>query len=41
MMSASDYVVIQGLTLFYALSTVSITLLTDLISAMIDPRIES
>ena len=38
---ARDYVVIQGLTLFYALSTVSITLLTDLISAMIDPRIES
>ena len=35
-----DYPVIQGLTLFYALSTVVITLITDLLSALIDPRIE-
>jgi peptide/nickel transport system permease protein len=35
-----DYSVIQGLTLFYAFSTVIITLVTDMLSAMIDPRIE-
>lgn len=35
-----DYSVIQGLTLFYALATVSITLFTDLLSMLIDPRIE-
>ena len=36
-----DYTVIQGLTLFYAFSTVIITLLTDMLSALIDPRIET
>lgn len=36
-----DYTVIQGLTLFYAFATVLITLVTDLLSAMIDPRIEA
>jgi len=36
-----DYPVIQGLTLFYAFTTVIITLLTDLLSALIDPRIET
>ncbi len=35
-----DYSVIQGLTLFYAFSTVIITLVTDMLSALIDPRIE-
>jgi ABC-type dipeptide/oligopeptide/nickel transport system permease component len=36
-----DYSVIQGLTLFYAFATVIITLLTDMLSAWIDPRIET
>jgi ABC-type dipeptide/oligopeptide/nickel transport system permease component len=36
-----DYSVIQGLTLFYAFATVIITLLTDMLSALIDPRIET
>jgi peptide/nickel transport system permease protein len=36
-----DYSVIQGLTLFYAFATVVITLLTDMLSALIDPRIET
>jgi len=36
-----DYPVILGLTLFYAFATVVITLLTDLISSLIDPRIKS
>jgi peptide/nickel transport system permease protein len=36
-----DYSVIQGLTLFYAFSTVVITLLTDVLSALVDPRIET
>jgi peptide/nickel transport system permease protein len=36
-----DYTVIQGLTLFYAFATVIITLMTDLLSALIDPRIEA
>lgn len=35
-----DYPVIQGLTLFYAFATVIITLTTDFISTLIDPRIE-
>ena len=35
-----DYSVIQGLTLFYAFATVFITLLTDILSAWIDPRVE-
>ena len=35
-----DYSVIQGLTLFYAFSTVIITLVTDMLSALIDLRIE-
>jgi ABC-type dipeptide/oligopeptide/nickel transport system permease component len=36
-----DYSVIQGLTLFYAIATVLITLATDLISSMIDPRLST
>ncbi len=36
-----DYSVIQGLTLFYAFATVIITLLTDMLSAWIDPRVET
>jgi peptide/nickel transport system permease protein len=36
-----DYTVIQGLTLFYAFATVIITLMTDLLSALIDPRIDA
>ena len=36
-----DYTVIQGLTLFYAFATVVITLATDFISSLIDPRIET
>ena len=36
-----DYSVIQGLTLFYAFATVLITLGTDLLSSMIDPRVKS
>ncbi len=36
-----DYSVIQGLTLFYAFATVLITLSTDLLSSMIDPRVKS
>jgi len=35
-----DYPIIQGLTLFYAFATVIITLATDFISSLIDPRIE-
>ena len=35
-----DYPVIQGLTLFYAFATVIITLTTDFVSTLIDPRIE-
>ena len=37
---ARDFIVIQGLTLFYALATVTITLVTDLLSGLIDPRIK-
>ena len=36
-----DYSVIQGLTLFYAIATVLITLATDLVSSMIDPRLNT
>lgn len=36
-----DYPVIQGLTLFYAFATVIITLATDFLSSLIDPRIET
>lgn len=36
-----DYTVIQGLTLFYAFATVIITLVTDFVSSLIDPRIET
>jgi ABC-type dipeptide/oligopeptide/nickel transport system permease component len=35
-----DYPVIQGLTLFYAFATVIITLATDFVSSLIDPRVE-
>ena len=38
---ALDFVVIQSLTLFYAVTTVTITLLTDLVSGFIDPRLET
>jgi peptide/nickel transport system permease protein len=34
-----DYNVIQGLTLFYALATVLVTLTVDILSTLIDPRI--
>lgn len=34
-----DYYVVQGLTLVFAFSTVLITLIVDLLSALIDPRI--
>ena len=37
---ARDYTVIQGLTLFYALGTVIVTLSVDLISTWIDPRVQ-
>lgn len=33
-----DYFVIQGLTLFYALATVVVTLTIDMMTALIDPR---
>jgi peptide/nickel transport system permease protein len=36
-----DFYVIQGLTMFYALASVTITLITDLLSALIDPRVNS
>jgi peptide/nickel transport system permease protein len=35
-----DYFVVQGITLFYAIATISVTLVVDLLSAMIDPRVE-
>lgn len=35
-----DYYVVQGLTLVFALTTVSITLIVDIISTFIDPRVE-
>jgi peptide/nickel transport system permease protein len=35
-----DYTIIQGLTLFYACATVFVTLVTDFLSSLIDPRIE-
>jgi peptide/nickel transport system permease protein len=36
-----DYTVIQGLTLFYAVATVVITLVTDLLTSLIDPRVNT
>ncbi|AHG50151.1 ABC transporter permease (plasmid) [Rhizobium leguminosarum bv. trifolii CB782] len=36
-----DYYVVQGLTLIFAVSTVLITLVVDLLTAFIDPRIRS
>lgn len=36
-----DYPIIQGLTLFYALATVVITLVTDILSGLIDPRVKA
>lgn len=36
-----DYYVVQGLTLVYALATVIVTLTVDLLSFLIDPRIEA
>jgi peptide/nickel transport system permease protein len=35
-----DYFVVQGITLFYAMATIAVTLIVDLLSAMIDPRVE-
>lgn len=35
-----DYYVVQGLTLVFALATVFITLIVDIISTFIDPRVE-
>ena len=35
-----DYNVIQGLTLFYALATVLVTLTVDILSTLIDPRVK-
>jgi peptide/nickel transport system permease protein len=35
-----DFSVIQGLTIVYALLTVSITLLVDVLSSLIDPRVK-
>lgn len=35
-----DYYVVQGLTLFYALGTVAVTLFVDIVSTLIDPRVE-
>jgi peptide/nickel transport system permease protein len=35
-----DYFVVQGITLFYAMATISVTLIVDLVSALIDPRVE-
>lgn len=35
-----DYYVIQGLTLFYAIATVTVTLTIDILSTMIDPRVK-
>ncbi|MFZ5672712.1 MAG: ABC transporter permease [Pseudomonadota bacterium] len=35
-----DYYVVQGLTLVFALVTVAITLIVDIISTFIDPRVE-
>lgn len=34
-----DYYVVQGLTLVFAVATVAVTLLVDLLSALIDPRV--
>ena len=34
-----DYYVVQGLTLVFAVSTVLITLVVDLLTAFIDPRV--
>jgi ABC-type dipeptide/oligopeptide/nickel transport system permease component len=35
-----DYNVIQGLTLFYALATVLVTLTVDILSTLLDPRVK-
>lgn len=35
-----DYYVIQGLTLFYAVSTVAVTLAVDVVSSLVDPRVQ-
>ncbi|MGA3797532.1 ABC transporter permease [Pseudomonas fluorescens] len=35
-----DYYVIQGLTLFYALATLIVTLTIDILSTLIDPRVK-
>jgi peptide/nickel transport system permease protein len=35
-----DYFVVQGLTLVYALGTVAVTLLVDLLTAALDPRVK-
>lgn len=38
---ARDYAVVQGLTLFYALGTILVTLAVDLLTTLIDPRVEA
>lgn len=38
---ARDYYVVQGATLVFALTTITVMLLVDLVSAMIDPRINA
>lgn len=35
-----DYYVIQGLTLVYAIATVTVTMTVDILSALIDPRVK-
>jgi len=36
-----DYYVVQGLTLVFALATVLVTLLVDLLTGLIDPRVRT
>ena len=38
---ARDYFVVQGLTLFFAITTVLVTLSVDILSTLIDPRVEA
>jgi peptide/nickel transport system permease protein len=35
-----DYYVVQAITLFYAVVTITVTLAVDIISTMIDPRVK-
>ncbi|HEX7069541.1 MAG TPA: ABC transporter permease [Rhodothermales bacterium] len=38
---ARDYAVVQGLTLYYALGTILVTLAVDILTTLIDPRVEA